>query len=106
MKKSVGHTGAPNLKSIIDKAYQKGDFFATVRTTAEYLEDFSKDHFVAPSIMGGLYKMLKDNEKQLEWMLKMYEVNDPNLPYSAIRNSNPIQDDPRYIMIMEEIGLW
>ena len=83
-----------------------GEIISTVRTTAEYLEDYSKDHFVAPSIIGRLYGMLKDKEKQLEWMLKMYEVNDPNLPYLAIRNSNPIQDDPRYIMIMEEIGLW
>ncbi len=106
LKKSVGRTGAPNLKSIIDNAYQKGDFISTVRTTAEYLEDYSKDHFVAPNIIGGLYGMLKDKEKVLEWMLKRYELNDPNLPYLAIRNSNPIQDDPRYIMIMEEIGLW
>ncbi len=106
LKKSVGRTGAPNLKSIIDNAYQKGDFISTVRTTAEYLEDYSKDHFVAPSIIGGLYGMLKDKEKVLEWMLKAYELNDPNLPYMAIRNSKPIQDDPRYIMIMKEIGLW
>ncbi len=106
LKKSLGRTSAPNLESVIDKAYQNKDFNYTVRSTATYLEDYSKKHFVAPSIIHSLYKILEDREKQLEWMLKMFEVNDPNLPYFAIRNSDPIQKDPTYEQIMKEIGLW
>ncbi|MGB5272306.1 MAG: hypothetical protein WBN52_17575, partial [Eudoraea sp.] len=77
-----------------------------VRSSASYLEDYSKEHFVAPSIIHSLYKIIDDREKQLEWMLKMFEVNDPNLPYFAIRSSDPIQKDPTYVQIMKEIGLW
>ncbi len=61
---------------------------------------------MAPGIIHGLYKILDDTDKQLEWILKMYEVSDPNLPYFAIRNDEPIQQHPTYIMIMREIGLW
>jgi hypothetical protein len=106
LKKFVGRTGAPNLESVIDIAYKNGDFNEAVRSIATYLEDYSKTHFVAPNIIYDLYKMLNDREKQIEWMLKMYEVNDPMLPYLAIRNDKPIQKDPRYQVIMREIGLW
>jgi class 3 adenylate cyclase/TolB-like protein len=106
LKKTVGRTRAPRLDAVIDNAYQNKNFNSAVKAAAIYLEDYSKDHFVAPKIIHGLYNMLNDKEKQLEWMLKMFEVNDPNLPYFAIRNSDPIQKDPTYIQIMKEIGLW
>jgi len=70
------------------------------------LRNIVKEYFVAPGIIHGLYKILDDTDKQLEWILKMYEVSDPNLPYFAIRNDEPIQQHPTYIMIMREIGLW
>lgn len=106
LKKDVGRTRVPHLETVIDNAYKNGDFNEAVKSVATYLEDYSKEHFVAPNIIHSLYGMLNDTEKQLEWMLKMYEVNDPNLPYFAIRNDTPIQKDPRYHLIMKEIGLW
>ncbi|MFY0654653.1 MAG: hypothetical protein JXQ96_21645 [Cyclobacteriaceae bacterium] len=106
LKKNVGRTGAPDLDALIDNAYKNGGFDKAVRSAAEYLEDYSKVNFVAPNIVHSLYKLLVDKEKQLEWMMKMYEVRDGNLPYFAIRNNDPIQKDPRYEVIMKEIGLW
>lgn len=106
LKKQVGRTRAPHLDAVIDNAYQNENFNSAVKAAAIYLEDYSREHFVAPGVIHGLYKILKDREKQLEWMLKMFEVNDPNLPYFAIRNSNPIQNEATYKQIMKEIGLW
>jgi len=94
LKIFVARTGAPDLDARIDDGYKNKDFNIAVESVATYLEEYSKENFVAPA------------DKQLEWMLKMYEVSDPNLPYFAIRNDEPIQQHPTYIMIMEEIGLW
>jgi len=106
LKKFVNRTGAPNLDIIIDKESNSGDFKSVVKSISTYLEEYSKEYFVSPSIIHKLHQILGDKEKQLEWMLKMYEVNSPNLPYFAIRNDEPIQRDPTYIMIMREIELW
>jgi len=106
LKIFVARTGAPDLDARIDDGYKNKDFNIAVESVATYLEEYSKENFVAPGIIHGLYKILDDTDKQLEWMLKMYEVSDPNLPYFAIRNDEPIQQHPTYIMIMEEIGLW
>ena len=106
LKKDLGRTGAPRLDAVIDNAYKDKNFNSALKAAAIYLEDYSKDHFVSPNIIHSLYKMLNNREKQLEWMLKMFEVNDPNLPYFAIRSSDPIQKDSTYQKIMKDIGLW
>ena len=93
------------MNSLIDSAYQKEGLHGALRSAAAYLEDYSDSHFVAPSIIQTLYELLKNREKQLDWMLKMFEVKDPNLPYFAIRNSDPIQEDPIYKRIMKEIEI-
>ena len=94
------------MDTIIDKEFDNGDFHSAVKSVATYLEEYSKENFVSTRTIYYLYKILDDKEKRLEWMLKMYEARDPNLPYLAIRNSNPIQKDPTYEFIMKEIGLW
>jgi class 3 adenylate cyclase/TolB-like protein len=106
LKKYVGRTDAPHLDSLINESYQNKDFKLTVKSVAMYLEEYSSENFVSPRIINRLYEILEDTDKQLEWMLKMYDVSDPNLPYYAIRTSNPIQRDPTYQLIMKEIGLW
>ncbi|MDH4091440.1 MAG: hypothetical protein OEV74_15285 [Cyclobacteriaceae bacterium] len=43
------------------------------------------------------------------WHLRvvMHKENDPNVPYFGIKHEgSPIQRDPRYINMTEEIGLW
>ena len=106
LKKYVGRTNAPRLNAVIDEAYRDNNFDQSVKSTAAYLEKYSVDHFVSPEIIHTLYQFIGDNEKQLDWMMKMYEVGDGNLPYCAVRNDDPIQQDPRYQLIMKEIGLW
>jgi hypothetical protein len=63
---------------------------------------------VAPSFLIRFYgPLLHDEEKFMYYLQQMYESNDPDLGYYGIRNeSNPLQKDPRYIAIMEKIGLW
>jgi len=48
-----------------------------------------------------------DKEKFIYYMKKMYAERNPNLPYFGIKGGlGPFQDDPRYIALMEKIGMW
>jgi hypothetical protein len=49
---------------------------------------------------------LGDTEDRIFWLEKMYEQNSGAIPYLAIRNDDPIQEDPRYMAVMRKIGLW
>ena len=102
----VGRTGAPHLDAYIDQTYQETNFDTTLRSAAVFLEEYSREHFVAPSIINHLYVLLDDKDKQLEWMMKMFDASDPNLPYKAIKTGDSIQEDPTYKLIMNELGLW
>ncbi|MDH5250695.1 MAG: hypothetical protein OEW40_17000 [Cyclobacteriaceae bacterium] len=49
------------------------------------------------------------NDTTMVWHLRvvMHKENDPNVPYFGIKHEgSPIQRDPRYINMTEEIGLW
>jgi len=108
LKNVLSHVGFEDLDGFIDRSYEQTDFKTTVRAVAENLEARSDTTFVAPSFMIRLYGfLLQDNEKFLYYLDRMYQTNDPDLGYFGIRmKSNPMQDHPRYIDIMEKIGLW
>ena len=91
---------------MIDESFAKDGFHATLRLTAEYLAEASKTNYVPAEDIHMLYSMIGDTEGRLVWMEQMLFQNSGDLPYMAIRNDDPIQNDPRYISIMEKIGLW
>jgi len=106
LKKSIDKPGTQDLKAFIDDSNKKVGLKATIRLVAEKLEEKRETMFVSPGRIFFLYQLLEDQDQMIYWMTKMHEERDPNLPYSAIRNNSPIQKDPRYISIMEDIGLW
>jgi TolB-like protein len=108
LKKVLSEVGFGDLDGFIDKSYEQYGFKATLRAVAENLEARSDTTFVAPSFLIRFYgPLLHDEEKFMYYLQQMYESNDPDLGYYGIRNeSNPLQKDPRYIAIMEKIGLW
>jgi len=107
-KKVLSHIGMSDLDNFVDGTYKNSNFETTVRTVADSLEIRSRTTFVAPSIMMRFYgNLLHDREKFFHYMQRMYETNDPDLGYLGIKHpSDPLQKDPRYIAIMEKIGLW
>jgi hypothetical protein len=79
---------------------------AALKMTAMELETASGSTFIAPYCILRLYEYLGDREKQLYWLQQMYDLKDPSLPYYGIKTNNPIQQDPAYVKIMEQLGLW
>ena len=95
-----------DLSKEINHVYEKFGFKAAVKLVAEKLEEISVLSYVAPSAIFPLYNLLDNKENKLFLLQKMYEVEDPNLPYYAIRNDNPIQKEPAYKKLMEKLNLW
>lgn len=91
--------------SLDDKVKQSG-FNAALRYAAEALAEQSKIKFIPAGKINLLYSLLGDTEGRIFWLEKMYEQNSGDLPYLAIRNDDPIQQDPRYMAVMRKIGLW
>lgn len=106
LKKFIGVNNLSNLEELIDESFAINGFDATIRLTAEALAERSKTIYIPASNIEMLYYLIGDSERRLYWMEEMVNQNDPGVPYLAIRVDDPIQDDPRYISIMEKIGLW
>jgi tetratricopeptide (TPR) repeat protein len=108
LKKMLMHIGQDQLNSRLDSVYIRSDFKTAVRTITEALEIERRSTFIAPSFMIRLYgPLLNDKEKFLDCVEQMYTQNDPDLGYFGIkRPDGPFQTEPRYIAVMEKIGLW
>ena len=106
LKKFIGVNNFRGLEKLIDESFAINGFDATIRLTAEALAERSKTIYIPASKIEMLYNLIGDTERRLYWMEEMYNQNDPGVPYLAIRIDDPIQEAPRYISIMEKIGLW
>lgn len=106
LKKFIGPENRNELESQIDASFAADGFKAAVQTTAEGLAEIRNTRFFPASFIYVLYGLIGDNESTIKWIEQAYLDNDPNLPYLAIRNDDPIQEDARYIAIMKKMGLW
>lgn len=94
----------PKAEEISMKGFAEGGFQAALQSLLPYLEAFSKDHFIRPWLMFELYGYANNKKKQEEWIVKMYELKDGNLPYLGIKKI--ALDSEVRTLIMKEIGLW
>lgn len=106
LKKFVSERHLSGYEKLIDDTYSKNGFEAAIRATAESLGALSKTQFVPAAMVAMLYKLIGDKEGRLRWIEEMYRQHHPGLPYLAIRVDDPIQQEPRYIAVMEKAGLW
>jgi TolB-like protein len=99
------------INEFIDKKYEETqDFKETNYHLLKYLDQHANQLNTSPSstIARTLYRELAgyDDELFFKHFTIMDQVKNPNLPYMSIRDGNPLQDDPRYIAIMEKNGFW
>ena len=94
------------LETSMDKVFEQDGFGGALQLLANFLTKESKSSFVPASRMEVLYGLLGDNEQRMYWIRQMYEQRDPNFPNMAIKTDDPIQEDPRYIALMEKVGFW
>ncbi len=93
------------IQAIQSSFKEKGHLYA-IEKTAIALEELSQNSFVQPLVMAKIYARIKQYDKAFEWLEKVYEMHDPNLPYILIyKDFIPLKDDPRFIEIVRKMKL-
>ncbi|MGB5226729.1 MAG: adenylate/guanylate cyclase domain-containing protein [Eudoraea sp.] len=106
LKKFIDVEKFPGLEESIDEIAKQNGFNDALRLTIKEMTEQSKIRFIPAGRINLLCTLLGDTEGRIFWLEKMYEEQSGDLPYFAIRNDDPIQQDPRYIAVMRKIGLW
>ena len=61
---------------------------------------------VSPFYIASVYVALGDNERGIAWLEKAYEERAELLVFLKVApNFDPVRSDPRYIKIMQGVGL-
>ncbi len=101
-----------NLDAFVRKTYMETKSIEeTFWLVTEQMEKLREDVHISPNAFLVLYQgKLKNRvtpELWFKYMEECYEIKDPSLPYYSLKGgNNPFMDDPRYIDIMERMGLW
>jgi hypothetical protein len=69
------------------------------------LEERSKKVYVPKSCIAGIYWALGDIDKAFELFDKAVEERDPWLIYIGLPDFKILRSDPRFIELLEKIGL-
>lgn len=94
-----------DMDEFIDQTFSNEGYKKGVEIIADEMFEQSKNQNT-PLLVTMMYRLIGQNDKTIACMERMYKVKDGNLPYFAIKDGSEIQKDPRYIAIMERIGLW
>jgi TolB-like protein len=97
------------LAKFIDKVYaETGDVNLTWLATLKHLKSSDYQKYFPPNGARALYSFIPGYDDNLffECLQQMAKDRHPEIPYYSMKDGNPLQDDPRYIKIMEDLGLW
>ncbi len=98
------------LNKFIDREYEKTkDINLTWITLLRYLQKIDYQKYYPSNTARVLYSLIPpgyDDDLFFECLSQMANDRDPNMPYYARKDGNPLQKDPRYAKIMKNIKLW
>jgi len=98
--------GFEEILPAIDAGYVKAGFKGACLQAAEALVEISKTKFVLPNYIFNTYAWADQKEKALDYLEKMFEIHDPNLPYiTAYPLFTRFRNEPRYMEIVKKMNL-
>ena len=98
--------GFEEILPALDAGYVKAGYKGACLQAAEALVEISKTKFVLPNYIFNCYAWADQKEKALDWMGKMFEIHDPNLPYiTAYPLFNRFRNESRYLEIVKKMNL-
>ncbi|UCE41650.1 MAG: protein kinase [Candidatus Aminicenantes bacterium] len=88
-------------------AYAEAGMEEQAREVLDRLKKLYVDgHNVSPTVIAAIHDELDEKEKALEWLEEAIEIHDAQVPYYKLyRIFSGMQSDPRFISLMESIGL-
>ena len=107
LKVLMERTQINGVQEFIDNTYADNDFKTTLTLLAQFLEEKRRETFVLPRLIGQLYTVTGNIEKQMEVIYLSFQENDPSFPYLGVKGGpGEAQNHPMYKALMVESGLW
>ena len=98
--------GFEEILPAFDAGYVKAGYKGACLQAAEALIEISKTKFVLPNYIFNTYAWADQKEKALDWMGKMFEIHDPNLPFiTCYPIFNRFSNETRYQEIVKKMNL-
>lgn len=102
-------TNAQQLEKFIDATFKETqDVNETwFKVVTEYNKNVDYEGYYPSMAARSLYGFFPENDDLFFKNLNsMAADRHPDLPYYSIKDGNPLQGDPRYIKVMQELGFW
>jgi len=98
--------GFEEILPAFDAGYAKAGYKGACLQAAEALVEISNTKFVSPNLIFTCYTWTDQKEKAINWLEKMFEIHDPNLPYiTSYPIFNRFSNEPRFQEIVKKMNL-
>ncbi len=96
----------PGALEALDGGYRAGGYSAALRAVAGLLVARSDTTYVRPWLIGTMYMRAGMGDLAIGYLEQAFREHDPNMPYiSTDPIFDPIRREPRFIALMEGLGL-
>jgi len=91
----------------IEQTYREEGNLAAIEMIVNMLEEMALESYILPYDIASKYLMINKHDKVLEWLLKGYNIHDPNMPYVAADYADyePLKNNPRFIELLKNMNL-
>jgi len=96
----------PQIESLIGSAYARMGRREDAQQVLNNLLERSKQEYVPPTLVEGLYFALEENDKGFDWLERAYKVRDPWLTWLGVFPIyDSVRSDQRFTDMLKKIGL-
>jgi tetratricopeptide (TPR) repeat protein len=94
----------PDTAHVLDRGYAEGGYRVAMKRAADALAAHSRDAYVIPADIAGLYEQAGEKDLTFEWLERDFESHGPGMPYLGLYFDS-LRSDPRFQALCRRIGL-
>jgi tetratricopeptide (TPR) repeat protein len=92
--------------SSLEKTFSEKGYFTVLNEIVNLMEiEIQKNYRISPWDIANLHSKLKNYSKEVEFLVKAYEMHDATMPYLSLNYSDSIRSDPRIREILKNMNL-
>ena len=90
----------------IEKVFHEHGYLAAVEEMIKVNEEVKKNGGrISEMSQAHNYFAVRKYDKAMDYLEKLYEIHDPNMPYISLYHYDQLWDHPRYIELLEKMNL-
>ncbi len=90
----------------IEKVFHEHGYIAAIEEMIKVNEEVEKKGGrISEMTLAHRYFAVKKYDKAMDYLEKVYEIHDPNMPYISLYDYDQLKDNPRYIALLKKMKL-